>query len=105
MNMNDNETPAAVARFAPGEPLAEQLLHMLVAMATELAATHERVDTLERMLADAGVLAAGSADAFEPDAAGQAARRQWREQFLDRMFEHLQGDIAAARAGAGDDGK
>ena len=101
--MSDNDTPGAVARFAPEEPLAEQLLHMLVAMATELAATHERVDTLERMLADAGVLDTGKADAFEPDADAQAARREWREQFLDRMLEHLQGDIAAARASVGDD--
>jgi hypothetical protein len=100
--MSDNETPGAIARFAPEEPLAEQLLHMLVALATELAATHERVDTLERMLAGAGVLEAGNADAFEPDTAAQVARQQWREQFLDRMLEHLQGDIAAARASAGD---
>jgi hypothetical protein len=84
-------------QFAPSEPLAERLTHMLVAMATELATTRERVDTLERMLCDAGVLEPGGADTFTPDASAEESRRQRREQFLDRVFEHLQAEITAAK--------
>lgn len=94
--MSSERARKTVARFAPDEPLAERLVHLYVAMAGELAATRERVDTLERMLVDAGVVAAGGVDGYRPDARDQAARGQWREQFLDRAFEELLSEIAAA---------
>lgn len=99
--MSKEQAKKTIARFAPDEPIAERLVHLFVAMASELAATRERVDTLERMLAEAGVVASGGADAWAPDAEGEAARaewrNQWREQFLDRAFEELLGEIAAAK--------
>ena len=81
----------ADAQFAREEPLAERLTHMLIAV------THERVDTLERLLHDAGVLDSGSVDAFAPDDEAESARRKWREHFLDKLFEHLDAEIAAAK--------
>jgi len=95
--MSENRADRLSARFAPQEPLAEQLVHMLVAMATELATTRERLDSLERLLDEASVLKEGGVDSFRPGADDEAARQQWREQFLDRLFEQLQGDITAAR--------
>ena len=47
--MSSDRASMEIARFAPDEPLAERLVHLFVAMATELAATHERVDTLDRI--------------------------------------------------------
>lgn len=85
------------AQFAREEPLAERLTHMLIAVAAELAVTHERVDTLERLLRDAGVIEPGSIDEFVPDDEAESARREWREHFLDKLFEHLGAEIAAAK--------
>lgn len=90
------------AVFAESEPLAERLTHMLIAVAAELAVTHERVDTLERLLHDAGVIEPGSIDAFAPDEDAETARREWREHFLDKFFEHLSAEIAAAKHAAPD---
>ncbi len=85
------------AQFAESEPLAERLTHMLIAVATELAVTHERVDTLERLLHEAGVIEPGRIDSFAPDEDAETARREWRERFLDKLFEHLQAEIVAAK--------
>lgn len=93
---NNGMTGHRGPQFVPEEPLAERLLHMLVAMATELAATHERVDTLERLLTETGTLAADGVDNFVPDNSADSARKAWREQFLDRIFEQLQNEIDRA---------
>ncbi|MFK7958595.1 MAG: hypothetical protein AB8B96_21060 [Lysobacterales bacterium] len=85
------------AQFAPAEPLAERLTHMLLALATELATTRERVDTLEKMLDADGVLKSDSVESFVLDPEAQEARMQRREQFLDRIFEHLQSEIDTAQ--------
>lgn len=93
---SDSPSPGKT-QFAPSEPLAERLTHMLVAMATELAVTHERVDTLERALAKAGALEPHNPENPDLDAEADEARRQWRESFLDRIFEHLQAEITTAQ--------
>lgn len=93
---SDSPSPSKT-QFAPSEPLAERMTHMLVAMATELAVTHERVDTLERALAKVGVLEPDNLANPALDAEADKARRQWRESFLDRIFEHLQAEIATAQ--------
>ena len=86
----------AAARFSESEPLAERLIHMFVGLATELAVTRERLDTLERLLAAQDVLARADVDAYQPDDAADAERKQWREEFLEQIFENLQAEIEAA---------
>lgn len=85
--------------FAAAEPLAERLLHMLVATAAELAVARERLGTLERYLAQAGTLPEDGLDSAEPAAPPRAAAGQgpWRERFLDRLFLNLYSEIESAR--------
>jgi hypothetical protein len=59
---------------------------MVMAMATEMAVLYERIDTMERIAAEKGVVLRDELLRFRPDAAAQAEREGWRQQFLDRLF-------------------
>lgn len=64
----------------------DQLHGMVMAMAAEMAVLYERVDTMERVAAAKGVMLREELEKFRPDPAVQAAREEWRQQFLKRMF-------------------
>jgi hypothetical protein len=98
----DRPSRAAPPAFAPGEPVAERLAALFAALATEFAVLHERVDTLERVLAEHGAMPPDAVEAYVPDAAAEAARQAWRQQFLERVFAGLQAEAeSASRRGTG----
>lgn len=67
------------------DPTSDTLLSMNVALLTELMATRERLDTLERLVAAKGVLGREEIESYEPDAAAE----QEREQLRDTMSRHV----------------
>lgn len=73
----------------------EQVLSVVMAVAQELAVLRERQDTLERLLEQAGVLAAGAIDAFAPDAKAAAERGTAMQLYLARILRILQQDAEA----------
>ncbi len=64
----------------------DQLHGMVMAMATEMSVLYERVDTMERVAASKGVMLREELEKYRPDEATQAAREEWRQKFLKRMF-------------------
>lgn len=78
----------------------DRLQGMVMAMATEMAALYARIDTLERVAADKGVVLQEELENFSPDETTEAQREAWRQQFLGRLFylhreeldDRLQGD-------------
>jgi hypothetical protein len=71
-------------------------------VAQELAVARERIDTLERLLAERGVLPAGAVDAFTPTADEAAERARWTQEYLARVLRIVQQEgeaIAAADRG------
>lgn len=84
-------------RSIPGMAESEdQSLAMIAALASELAVARERIDTLERLLAQGGVLEAGAVESFAPDPAAQAAREGLRKRLIAKVFQPLR--EAAERA-------
>ena len=65
---------------------SDTLLAMNVALLTELMATRERLDTLERLVAAKGVLRREELDAFEPDEAAEREREEIRETMSRHVF-------------------
>lgn len=59
---------------------------MIMAMATEMAVLYQRIDTMERVAANKGVLLREELERFTPDAAAEAERERWRQKFLERIF-------------------
>ena len=85
--------PVSLPRAAHGhrpeffeDASSDTLLSMNLALLTELLATRERLDTLERLVAGKGLLQREEIDAFEPDAAAEAQREQIRETMTRHVF-------------------
>jgi hypothetical protein len=72
------------------EPGVDQLYGIVAALAGELWAARERIDTLERLLEGSQALREGAVERFEPDPGTLAARQQEREAFIQRVFQVLE---------------
>ncbi len=84
------------------DPEVERVLAITMVVAQELAVARERIDTLERLLAERGVLPAGAVDAFTPTADQAAERGRWTQEYLARVLRIVQQEgeaIAAAAKG------
>lgn len=74
----------------------ERVLAVTMAVAQELAVARQRIDTLERLLAQAGVLPAGAVDAFDPDPTAAGERAAWTQEYLARVLRIVQQSNEAA---------
>jgi hypothetical protein len=80
------------------EPQVERLMAITMTIAQELAVSRQRGDTLERLLAAKGVLAAGEIEAFVPDAQAAAERAMWNQEYIARILRIVQQENEAAVA-------
>jgi len=83
---------------------SDTLLSMNVALLTELIATRERLDTLERLMASKGLLQSNEIDSFEPDAVANAEREKIRETISDHVFYLLLQQAERAESGQSETG-
>lgn len=77
------------------DPAVERVLSIAMALAGELAVARERLDTLERLLVQQGVLAADAVETYVPDAQAQAQRNQWGREYISRVLRMLDQDVQA----------
>jgi hypothetical protein len=68
------------------DPAIDKLMSMLLAVVAELSVTRDRLDAVERLLHERGVLARGDVDAFEPDDAVRTERETSRAAFIERVM-------------------
>jgi uncharacterized FlgJ-related protein len=85
-------------------PEVEKVLAMTMAVASELAVTRERLDTVERLLESQGLLKRQAVETFKPDAAATDERNQWRQAYIARVLRIVTQELEAigeerARAG------
>jgi len=73
----------------------ERVLNITMAVAGELAVTHERLDTLERLLHDKGVLDRGEVERFEPTPEQAQIRQQWHAEYVARILRIVQQELEA----------
>jgi hypothetical protein len=76
--------------FFAKEPGADQVLGIALALASELAVTRERLDTLEQLLAAHGITSPTAVEAYEPTMEDRERRELWRQEFLARLFRSLE---------------
>ncbi len=84
--------------FFAGEPGADQLLGMLMAVASEVAVLRERLDTIEQIAAARGISLATEIEAFEPTIADRERREAWRQQYMQRVLQGVADDVASVAA-------
>jgi hypothetical protein len=83
-------TPKGKRATFYAEPGVDQLYGIVAALAAELGAARERIDTLERLLEQARALPPGAVESFQPPAEVAAARQREREAFIQRVFPVLE---------------
>jgi hypothetical protein len=71
----------------------DMLVGMVTALAAQLSATRERLDTLERLLAAKGLPGSAEIEAFEPDDSATAMRDAMRQRMIARIFHPLDQNI------------
>jgi hypothetical protein len=94
------EDLAAAAKAAPSHPRvargkrphffpdesSDTLLSMNLALLTELMATRERLDTLERLMAERGLLDRAAFETYQPDPVAEQEREQLRTTMANHVF-------------------
>jgi hypothetical protein len=94
--------PVKLKRVAKGkrpqyfaDPATDKLLVMVLELTQELSVTRDRLDTVERLLDDAGVLSMTAVDSWLPSRAAAEARGARRAEMLSRIFRASQQELEA----------
>ena len=87
----------AINGMSEGE---DRLLSMVLALTSEMAVMRERIDTLERLLAQAGTLAGDAVETFHPDEVAAAARDAMRQRLIAKVMKPVRDAAARDRAEA-----
>jgi len=78
----------------PDEPGAERVLNVVLALTTELAVLRERLDTLERLAAERGLVVPTDLEAYEPSPEVRQQREAWRRDYVERVLRVLSDEAA-----------
>lgn len=80
----------------PGQsPAEDRMLAMIAALASELAVTRERLDSVERLLERANIVDRTAIETFTPDAAQTGDRDAIRRRLIAHIFGPLRSDADA----------
>lgn len=81
----------------PGQsPAEDRLIAMVAALASELAITRERLDTLERLADASGMVPRAAIEDYAPDAEAARERDANRQRLIAKVFRPLKDDAERA---------
>ena len=91
--------PAGKRPWFFADPDVERVLTITMAVATEVAVLRQRLDTVERLLDERGVVRRGDIEGFAPDKAAADERGMWTEEYLARILRVMQQEREAIAKG------
>jgi xanthine/CO dehydrogenase XdhC/CoxF family maturation factor len=80
-----------------------RLMDIILRLSGEVSVLYERLDTMEQLLASAGVLSAVAVEEYRPDEAVSTRRADWRLRFLRRVFRIVADEREALANGETED--
>jgi len=75
------------------DPATDHLMSMVLELVTEFSVMRDRLDALERLLDERGVLRQAAIDQYEPDAATAAVRAKRHETYVRRVLKSIREDM------------
>lgn len=78
-----------------GDQMAEQHYSITMALVAELAVARERIDTLERVLSEAGLLDRNKIESYVPDDNAAEERQRAQVEYSARIFRAMQQQVEA----------
>ena len=103
MNIDLEAVKQAVAGASPQRPAyfddesVDRVLGVVMSLAGEVAVTAERLDTLERVLADKGLVLADELAGYEPSTDVVSERVKWHQAFVERLLRVLAQEFEPAK--------
>ncbi|TAF79148.1 MAG: hypothetical protein EAZ50_12135 [Runella slithyformis] len=80
-------------------PEVERVMNITMAVAMETATLHERLDTIERLLAKKGILDRSEIEAFVPNNEEVIERQLWHARYVARVLRMVQQELEAMQQG------
>ena len=77
------------------DPAVDRLYSLTLALAAELSATRERLDTVERMLESKGAIARAEIEVYAPDKQAADERGESTRAFIARIMRGFQQEVEA----------
>jgi len=77
------------------DPAVERVLNITLAVATELAVVRERLDTMERILINKGLVTLAEIEDFQPNEEQAEQRQLWHARYAARIMRIVQQEIEA----------
>jgi len=103
--------PVRIARVAKGkkpqyfsDPAIDKLLWMTMSLMEELSVTRDRLDTVERVLANKRVLKVAEIEGYVPTESAAGERNTRRAAFVDRMMRAVHAELDEVTARGAPDG-
>ncbi|MGV8959798.1 MAG: hypothetical protein ACOH1V_05365 [Stenotrophomonas sp.] len=84
------------------DPDVERVLNIVMVLAMENAVTHQRLDALERLVEQKGLLTRQELEQYTPDAEAEAQRTLWMKEYIARVLRIVQQETEALEGGAMD---
>jgi hypothetical protein len=78
-----------------GDPHAEKILSILLAVAGEVSVLKQRLDTIERLLETKGTISRADIDAFVPDRDAAYERAVMTKEYVARIMRGVQQSMEA----------
>jgi len=75
------------------DPAIDKLLSIVISMAGELSVTRERLDTVERLLAEKKILPTSEINHYHPSEEVDAVRAQQRAQFIETLLRVVEAEF------------
>ena len=84
------------------DPDVERVLNIAMVIAMEHAVTHQRLDALERLIEQKGLLSREELEQFQPDPSAEQQRSVWMKEYIARVLRIVQQETEAIGSGAMD---
>jgi hypothetical protein len=68
------------------DPAVDQLMSVVLELASEVSVLYDRVDAMQRILDEKGSLTREELESWRPDAEAEAERQARRAEYLQRLF-------------------
>lgn len=78
------------------DPDVERVMAIAMAIAMEHAVTRQRLDALERVLEQKGLMTRAELEAFVPGPEAEAERTRWMKAYIARVLRIIQQEAEAA---------
>jgi hypothetical protein len=82
-----------------GDPQIDKIVGIVMALAGEVSVLRERLDTIERLVEQKGLLSRQEIETYRPDPHATEERDRWRAEYITRILRVVHEELEAIEQG------